>query len=171
MATYYPKYYYKDAVGMAESSVKPVYHRRLIDFAVQAVNTSDIVNMLAVPAFTWVENCNYQTITTVTSASATFVIGSATASITYVSSAAAVAAGLYGVPAAISASTAQKWYAVKDDIQINTVATANMTAGQIAVHAMMVYPIPYTYTDVDGNAHATTFTDRNNWTTTAPVIP
>ena len=171
MATYYPKYYYKDAVGMAGDQVRPNYHRRLIDFATQNVTTSDTVNMIAVPAFTWVENVNYQTITTVTSASSTFVIGSATAGITYVGSAAAVAAGLYGVPATISANTAQKWYAVKDDIQINTVATANLTVGQIAVHAMMVYPQPYTYTDVDGNAHATTFTDRNNWQTTAPAIP
>ena len=171
MATYYPKYYYKDAVGMAESTVKPVFHSRLIDFATQNVNTSDVVNMLAVPAFTLVENCNYQTITTVGDATGTFVIASNTAAITYVSSAVAVAAGLYGVPAAISASTAQKWYAVKDDIQIKTVAVANLTSGQIRVHAIMVYPQPYTYTDVDGNAHATTFTDRNNWTTTAPVIP
>jgi len=171
MATYYPKYYYYDAVGMADSKVRPLLHRRVIDFAVRNVNTSDVVNMLAVPAMTLVENVNYQTLATVTSASSTFVIGAGTASITYVSSAAAVAAGSYGVPAAISANTAQKWFAAKDDIQINTVATANLTIGQIAVHALMTYPQPYTYNDVDGNAHATTFTDRNNWTTTAPVIP
>lgn len=171
MATYYPRYYYKDSVGMAASEVKPRFHERLIDFAVQNVTTSDTVNMLAIPQYTQVLNCNYQTVTTVTSGSSTFVIGSATAAITYVSSAAAVAAGSFGVPAAISANTAQKWYSAKDDIQINTVATANLTVGQLRVFATMVYPQPIAYVDVDGNTKTYTFTDRNNWTTTAPVIP
>lgn len=171
MATYYPKYYYKDAVGMAESQVKPVLHSRLIDFAVQNVTTADTVNMLAIPAGTLVSMVNYETVTTVTSASSTFVIGSGTAAITYVASAVAVAAGSYGVPASISANTAQKWYSAKDDIQINTVAVANLTVGQIRVFATMTYPQPISYVDVDGNTKTYTFTDRNNWTTTAPTIP
>lgn len=171
MATYYPRYYFKDAVGMASSSVLPVYHQRVIDFATQNVTTSDTVNMLAVPAQCLVMNCNYQTVTTVAGATATFVIASNTAGITYVSSAAAVAAGLYGVPAAISASTAQKWYAAKDDIQLKTVATDNLTSGQIRVFAVMMYPQPVSYVDVDGNTKTYTFTDRNNWQTTAPAIP
>src|SRR5690348_1240891 len=126
MATYYPRYYYKDAVGMAASVVKPVYSERLIDFAVQNVTTSDSVNMLAVPDNTLVLNCNYQTITTIADATSSFAIKSNTAAITYVTAAVAVAAGLFGVPAAISASTAQKWHAAKDDIQINTVTVATL---------------------------------------------
>lgn len=171
MATYYPRYYFYDSVGMASSEVKPVYHSRLIDFAVQNVTTSDSVNMLAVPTFTQVLGCNYQTITTVTDATGSFAITANTANINYVTAAVAVAAGLYGVPAAISAANALKWFAVKDDIQIKTVTVATLATGQIRVFATMLYPQPYTYLDVDGNAHATTFTDRNNWTTTAPVIP
>lgn len=171
MATYYPKYYYQDSVGMAESTVKPMYHQRVIDFATQNFATSDIVNVIPIPAQSVVLNANYQTITTVTSASSTFVLASATAAISYVASAAAVAAGLYGVPAAISASTAQKWYAVKDHLQINTIATANLTVGQIRVFALLMYPQPLSYVDVDGNTQTYTFTDRNNWTTVAPVIP
>lgn len=171
MATYYPRYYYKDAVGMAYSEVKPVFHRRLIDFAVQNVTTADSVNMLAVPAFTQVVGCNYQTITTVTDATGSFAITANTANIVYVTAAVAVAAGLYGVPGAISASTAQKWFAVKDDIQIKTVTVATLATGQIQVFALMVYPQPYSYVDVDAATHTSTFTDRNNWTATAPVIP
>lgn len=171
MATYYPKYYYKDAVGMASSDVQPVYHERLIDFAVQNVTTSDSVNMLAVPAGTLVLDCNYQTLATVTSASSSFAVASNTASITYVTATTAVTAGLYGVPATIGANTAQKWYAVKDDIQINTVTVANLTVGQLRVFAVMLYPQPYAYVDVDGTTHTYTFTDRNNWVTTAPTIP
>lgn len=171
MATYYPKYYYYDAVGMAESSVKPAFHSRLIDFAVQTVTTSDTVNMLAIPAQTLLLNANYQTVTTVTSASSTFVIGTHVVSTTLVSSAAAVAAGLFGVPNTISAATTNAWYAAKDDIQINTVATANLTVGQIRVFATMIYPRPTSYVDVDGVTHTYTYTDRNNWVTTAPVIP
>lgn len=171
MAEYFPKYYYKDSVGMAASSVLPVLNTRMVDFAVQNVTTSDTMNMLAIPAQCHVMQVNYQTITTVTSASSTFVIDSKTAGIIYVSSAAAVAAGLYGVPATIGATTAQKWYAVKDDIRINTVAAANLTVGQIRVHALMLYPQPTTYVDVDGNTKTYTFVDRNAWVTTAPVIP
>lgn len=171
MATYYPKYYYQDSVGMATSTVLPVFHAKMIDFATQNVTTSDTVNMIPIPAQCLIQHVNYQTLATVTSASSTFVIGSGTAGITYVSSAAAVAANLYGVPAAISASTAQKWYAVKDNLQLNTVATANLTVGQIRVFAQMLYPQPTSYVDVDGNTKTYTFTDRNNWVTTAPVIP
>lgn len=168
MATYYPRYYYYDAVGMAESKVKPVYHERVIDFATQNVTTSDSVNMLAVPDNTMVMMCNYQTLATVTSASATFVIASETAGISYVASAVAVAAGLFGVPAAISANTAQKWYDAKDDIRIKTVATANLTVGQIKVFAMMLFPQPYRYLNPAGTAFVYTQVDKNGWTTTTP---
>ena len=171
MATYYPKYYYKDSVGMAASSVLPVFHSRLIDFATQNVTTSDTVNMLAIPAQTLVMHCNYQTVTTVTDATSQFVIASNTAAISYVTTAVAVAAGSYGAPATISASTAQKFYSAKDDIQLKTVTVANLTVGQIRVFAIMLYPQPTNYVDVDGNTKTYTFTDRNSWTTTAPVIP
>ena len=171
MAEYFPRYYYKDSVGMAASSVLPVYHSRVIDFATQNVTTSDTVNMLAIPDNTCVLHANYQTLTTVTDATSSFAIKSKTAAITYVTAAAAVAANLYGVPAAISASTAQKWYDAKDDLQINTVTVANLTVGQIRVFAMMLYPAPNSYVNVDTQTKTYTFTDRNNWTTTAPVIP
>jgi hypothetical protein len=167
MATYYPKYYYHDAVGMAASRVMPLFHERLIDFSVQNVTSSDTMYCLAIPAYAVVLLCNYQTITTVTGGSLT--LAANTASITYVSSASAVAAGSYGTPAAISASTAQKFFTANDDIVI-TVSSTTFSAGQIKVFALMMYPQPYTYKDVDGTVHTTTFTDRNNWVTTAPTI-
>ena len=168
MATFYPKYYYHDAVGMAQSDVKPIYHARMIDFAVQNVSSSDTAYMLAIPAYAAVLLCNYQTLATVTGGSLT--IAANTASITYVSSAAAVAAGSYGVPATISAGTAQKLFSANDDI-VMTVSSTTFSAGQIRVFAVMMYPQPYTYKDVDGTVHTYTFTDRNNWVTTAPTIP
>lgn len=173
MATYYPKYYFYNAVGMSNDipGPKPTYHERLIDFSVRNVNTGDVMNIFPVPPQTLVENFNYLTVTTVGSASSTFVLASGTAAITYVASAAAVAAGSYGVPAAISANTAQKWYNAQDDLQINTVATANLTSGQIRAIAVMTYPQPTQYVDVDGNTHVYTYVDRNNWQLTAPVIP
>ena len=171
MATYYPKYYFQDAVGMAESKVKPVYQERLIDFAVRSVATSDVVNMLAIPDNTLVMNVNYQTITTVTDATSSFAISSITAAINYVTAAVAVAAGLYGVPAAISADRAQKWYAAKDHIALTTVTVADLTVGQVRVFATMLYPQPYSYVDAAGTTKTYTFTDRNEWTTTAPTIP
>lgn len=173
MATYYPKYYFQDAVGMSESKVKPVYQSRLIDFAVQNVATSDIVQMIPVPDNTLVMNVGYQTITTVTDATGSFAIASSSggANITYVTAAVAVAAGLFGVPAAISAANAAKWYAAKDHIQINTVTVATLAAGQIRVFALMMYPQPYTYVDASGVTRTYTFTDRNNWSITAPTIP
>ena len=171
MSTFYPKYYYKDAVGMASSDVKPVYHSRMIDFAVQNVTTSDNTAMIAVPAFTMVMNCNYLTLTTVTSASATFEITALTSDKIFVASTTAVAAGSYGVPVAANSATFNTWFAAKDDIGIQDVAVANLTVGQIRVFALMVYPQPTSYVDVDGNTHTYTFTDRNNWTSTAPVIP
>lgn len=170
MATYYPKFYFYDAVGMAESKVKPEFHSRGIDFAIQNVNTSDVVNMLAIPAQTLVLFAGYQTMTTVASASATFVIASHVVATTFVASAAAVAAGSFGTSATISAATTNAFYAAKDDIQINTVAVANMTSGQIRVFAAMLYPQPTSYVDVDGTTHTYTYTDRNNWTTVKPVI-
>ncbi len=171
MATYYPRYYYKDSVGASASVVHPTYHERLIDFAVQNVAVADIVNCIAVPDNTLVMQCNYQTITTITDATGSFAIKSATAAITYVTAAVAVAAGLYGVPAAISASTAQKWHAAKDDIQINTVTVATLAAGQARVFAWLLMPQPYLYINSAGTSKSYTFTDRNNWTTVAPVIP
>ncbi len=171
MATYYPKYYFQDSVGMAESKVKPVYHERLIDFSVRNLATSDVCNMLAVPDNTLVTNCNYQTITTVTEATSSFAISSITAAINYVTAAVAVAAGLFGVPAAISASTAQKWHAAKDNIALTTITVAALTAGQVRVFATMLYPQPYSYVNAAGTTKTYTFTDRNEWTTTAPSIP
>lgn len=171
MATFYPKYYYHDAVGMGTSDVKPVYHSRIIDFAVKNVTTSDNVAMIAVPAYTMVLMSNYQTLTTVTSGSSTFEITAITSDKIFVASAAAVAAGSFGVPVAANAATFNTWLAANDDIGIQDVAAANLTVGQIRVFALMLYPQPYTYTDVDGQAHVTTFTDRNNWVSTAPVIP
>lgn len=171
MATYYPKYYYHDAVGMAVSEVKPAYHARLIDFAVQSITTADNAALIAVPAYTMVLMANYQTITTVTSASSTFEITAITSDKIFVASAAAVAAGSYGVPVTANAATFNTWLGANDDIGIQDVATANLTVGQIKVFALMLSPQPYTYKDVDGTVHTYTFTDRNNWTATAPVIP
>lgn len=173
MATYYPKYYFQDAVGMAESKVKPAWHDNIIDFAVQNVATSDIVNMIPIPDNTCVLLANYQTLTTVTDATGSFAIGSSSggANITYVTAAVAVAANLYGVPAAISADRAQKWYAAKDHLQINTVTVATLAAGQIRVFAVMMYPQPNSYVDASGVTRSYTFVDRNNWSTTAPTIP
>lgn len=173
MATYYPRYYYKDSVGMAESSVKPAFQQRVIDFATRNVATSDVVNMLAVPDNTLVMHCNYQTLATVADATGSFAIASVTAAITYVTAAVAVAAGLFGVPAAISASTAQKWYAAKDDIAMNSVTVAALTSGVIKVMAWMLMPQPYLYINAAGTTktYDQTSIDKNNWTTTAPVIP
>lgn len=173
MATYYPRYYYKDSVGLAESKVKPVYQQRYIDFAVRNVATSDVVNMIAVPDNTLVTHVNYQTLATVTDATSSWAVASVTATITYVTAAVSVAAGLFGVPAAISASTAQKWYAAKDDIAINSVTVANMTAGVVKVFAIMLMPQPYLYINAAGTTktYSQTDIDKNNWTTTAPVIP
>jgi len=168
MASYYPKYYYHDAVGIGTSDVKPVYHSRLIDFAVQNVTSSDTMYCLAIPAYTAVLLCNYQTITTVTGGNIT--IASKTDAVTYVAAASPVAAGSYGTPATISASTAQHWFTADDDIVL-TESSTTLSAGQIRVFAQMLYPQPYKYTDVDGQAHTYTFTDRNNWVTTAPTIP
>lgn len=170
MATYYPRYYFKDAVGTAASSVAPRYHERLIDFAVRNITTSDSANMIAIPDNTLVLGANYQTLATVTDATSSFAITSETANINYVTAAVAVAAGLFGVPAAISADRAQKWYAAKDDIRIKTVTVADLTAGKIKVFAVMVHPEPYVHIDADGNTRTRTFTDRNNWTTTEPTI-
>jgi hypothetical protein len=169
MATYYPKYYYQDAVGMAETSLRPRWLYNTIDFAVQNVNTGDTVNMIPIPAFSILHVANYRTVTTVTSGSATFVIGDGTK--TFVASAAAVSAGSWGATPAIANTNTNVFYAAKSNIQINTVATANLTAGQIQVWALMSYPTPLSYVDVDGVTHTYTYTDRNNWTTTAPVIP
>ena len=173
MTTYYPRYYYKDSVGMANSEVQPNYQERFIDFAVRNVATSDVVNCIAVPDNTLVMNVNYQTLSTVTDATGSFAIASVTAAITYVTAAVAVAAGLYGVPAAISASTAQKWYAAKDDIAINTVTVAALSAGVIKVFAWMLMPQPYLYINAAGTTKTYSLTniDRNNWSSTAPVIP
>ena len=168
MATYYPKYYYHNAVGMAASDVQPEYQSRVIDFAVQNVTSSDTMYCLAIPAFTSVLLCNYQTLTTVTGGNIT--IKANTASITYVSAASPVAAGSYGTPAAISASTAQNFFSANDDIVL-TEASTTLSAGQIRVFALMLFPQPYQYTDVDGTVHTYTFTDRNNWVTSAPTIP
>jgi hypothetical protein len=173
MATHYPKYYFQDAVGMSESKVKPVYQERVIDFAVQNVATSDVVNMIPIPDNTLVMNVNYQTLATVTDATGSFAIASSAggANITYVTAAVAVAAGLYGVPAAISAANAAKWYAAKDHIVINAVTVAALATGQIRVFALMMYPQPYSYVDASGVTRTYTFVDRNNWSTTAPTIP
>lgn len=173
MATYYPKYYYHDAVGMGESSVKPVFHQRVIDFATRNVATSDIVNMISIPAQSLLLMGNYQTITTVTSASSSFAIitDSGATNKTLVTAAVAVASGSYGVPAALSTSTTNLWCPASDNVQIGTVTVANLTVGQIRVHALLLYPQPISYVDVDGNTKTYTFTDRNNWVTTAPVIP
>lgn len=173
MATYYPKYYYHDSVGMGESMVKPVFHQRVIDFATQNLATSDVVNMIAIPAQTLLLTANYQTITTVTSASSSFAIitNSAATNKTLVTAAVAVAAGSYGVPAAISTSTTNLWCPANDDIQIGTITVAGLTVGQLRVFALLLYPQPLSYVDVDGNTKTYTFTDRNNWTTTAPTIP
>lgn len=173
MATYYPRYYYKDSVGMSVSAVRPSYHERVIDFAEQNITTSDAANMLAIPDNTLVLHCNYQTLATVTDATSSFAITSETANINYVTAAVAVAAGLFGVPAAISADRAQKWYAAKDDIRLKTVTVADMTAGVIKVFAIMLMPQPYLYVNAAGTTktYSQTDIDKNNWSTVAPTIP
>lgn len=170
MATFWPKYYYQDSVGMAESSIKPVIQRRLVDFAVQNVATTDTaMNLIPIPNGVILMNANYRTVTTVTSASATFVLGDGTN--IFVASAAAVAAGSWGAKAAPSNTNTNVYYNAKSNLQINTIAVANLTVGQLEAFAIMIYPQPVSYVDVDGNTHTYIYTDRNNWVTTAPVIP
>jgi len=174
MATYYPRYYYKDSVGNAVSAIRPHYHERVIDFAVRNVATSDVVNMIAVPDNSFVfGGVNYQTLATVTDATGSFAIASVTAGTTYVTAAVAVAAGLFGVPAAISAANSLKWHAAKDDIAINTVTVATLAAGVIKVFGVILMPQPYLYINAAGTTktYSQTDIDKNNWTTTAPVIP
>lgn len=171
MTQYYPKYYYQDSVGMASSDIRPVMQNRLIDFSVRNLNfgTGDIATMLAIPAFTTVLMVNYLTVVTVAGSTGTFSVGDGTN--TYIATAVAVAAGSYGAVPAPSNTNIHVWYAADSAILVTSVATANLTSGQINVFALMIYPQPYTYKDVDGNAHVTTFVDRNNWTSTLPVIP
>jgi len=172
MATFWPKYYYYIG-GVSNSVVRPSLQERIIDFAVQNVATTDTqVNMIPIPKNSIVMTAGYQTITTVTSASATFVIGDTTKGASYCSSAAAVAAGVSGARPTIAATSTNVLYDANDDICIKTIATANLTVGQIKVWALMLYPqmVP-SYVDADGNTKTYTYTDRNAWVTTAPVIP
>lgn len=170
MATYYPKYYFYIGGNSSLSNCRPVLESRIIDFATQNVATSDTVKMIPIAANSMVMTAGYQTITTVTSASSTFVINDGTN--TFCASAAAVAAGSYGARPAIAATNTNVLYSANADLQITTVATANLTVGQIKVFAVVIYPdmVP-SYVDPDGNTKTYTYTDRNSWQTTAPVIP
>jgi len=173
MATFWRKYYYYIGGNSVGNHIVPRMQERIIDFAVQNVATTDTqVNMIPVPNNTLVMTAGYQTITTVTSASATFVIGDTTKGASYCSSAAAVAAGAYGARPTIAATSTNVLYGADDDICIKTIATANLTVGQIRVFAVMMFPemIP-SYKDADGNTKTYVYTDRNAWVTTAPVIP
>lgn len=169
-SVFFPQYFFYDAVGMADSKVKPVYHQRVIDFAVQNLAVGDAAAMIAVPDNSLVLHCNYQTLVTITDATGSFAVASETKGITYVTAAVAVAAGLFGVPAAISASTAQAWYAAKDSIRIKTVTVATLAVGQARVFAVMLYPQPYSYVNVAGTTKTYTFVDHNDWSTTAPTF-
>lgn len=170
MATYYPKYYYYIGGNSALAMVRPVLESRLIDFAVQNVNTSDTVKMIPIAKNSMVMTAGYQTIATVADATGTFVINDGTNS--FCASAVAVAAGSYGARPAIAATNTNVLYSANADIQITTVATANLTAGQIKVFAVVIYPdmVP-SYVDADGNTKTYTYTDRSAWVTTLPVIP
>lgn len=170
MATYYPKYYFYIGGNSGLAQCRPVLESRIIDFAVQNVATSDTVKMIPIADNSMVMTAGYQTVTTVTSASSTFVINDGTN--TFCASAVAVAAGLYGARPAIAATNTNVLYSANADIQITTVATANLTVGQIKVFALVLYPdmVP-DYVDADGNTKTYTYTDRNKWQTTAPVIP
>lgn len=171
MATYYPKYFMQDAVGYASSDVKPSVQSNLIDFSVQNLNfaTSDVALMIPIPAYSQLLFCNYRTVTTVAGSTGTFSISDGTN--TLVATAVAVAAGSWGAVPAPSNTNIHIWYAADAGIQINSVATANLTSGQIQVFATLIYPQPNSYKDVDGTVHTYVYIDRNNWTTTKPVIP
>lgn len=170
MATYYPKYYYYIGGNSALAMCRPVLESRLIDFAVQNVATSDVVKCIPIPANSMVMTAGYQTITTVTSASSSFAITDGTN--TMCTAAVAVAAGAYGARPSIAATNTNVLYSANADITLTTVTVAALTVGQIKVFAVVLYPdmIP-SYVDADGNTKTYTYTDRNSWVTTLPVIP
>ena len=173
MATFYPKFYFYIGGSSNLENTAPRLVERLVDFATQNVATTDTaMNFIPLPKNSVVMTAGYQTITTVLSASSTFVLGTSSGTYTFCASAAAVAAGLYGARPAISATNTNVLIAANDDLQINTIATANLTSGQIRVFALMLYPqIVPSYVDADGNTKTYTYTDRNAWVTTAPTIP
>jgi hypothetical protein len=147
--TFYPKYYfYIGGVGSGSASAR--LQERMIDFAVQPIIQGNTAAMIPVPKNAMVLTAGYQTITTVTDATSSFAITDGTN--TWVTAAAVVAAGSYGVKPTISIANTNVVYAANADIQITTVTVADLTVGQVRVFALMLYPemVP-SYVDADGN--------------------
>jgi len=169
-STFYPKYYFYIGGTASMSNVRPVLNERIIDFAVQPIATGNSAAMIPIPDNSIVLTAGYQTITTVTSASSSFAIGSA--SLTFCTATTAVAAGSYGARPTIAATNTNVLFEADDDIFIKTVTVADLTVGQLKVFALQMYPemVP-SYVDADGNTKTYTYTDFNSWTSTKPTIP
>ncbi len=167
--TFYPKYYFYIG-GTASSSIRPTMQERMIDFAVQPIIVGNSAAMIPIEKNSMVLTAGYQTITTVTDATSSFAIGDSTN--TWITAAAVVAAGSFGVKPAIAIGNTNVLFAANDDIFIKTVTVADLTVGQVRVFALMLYPemVP-SYVDADGNTKTYTYTDFNSWTSTKPVIP
>lgn len=169
-STWYPKYYFYIGGSSSLTGVRPVFAERIIDFATQPIVVGDSAAMVSVAKNSVIHTAGYQTIATVTSASSSFAIGSA--SLTFCTATTAVAAGSYGARPTISATNTNVLMSADDDIFIKTVTVADLTVGQLKVFAQVTYPelVP-SYSDADGNTKTYTYTDRNSWTSTKPVIP
>jgi hypothetical protein len=167
--TFYPKYYFYIG-GVSTGSAGPRLQERVIDFAVQPIVQGNTAAMIPVPKNAMVMTAGYQTITTVTDATSSFAITDGTN--TWITAAAVVAAGSYGVKPTIAIGNTNVVFAANADIQITTVTVADLTVGQVRVFALMLYPemVP-SYVDADGNTKTYTYTDFNSWTSTKPVIP
>ncbi len=168
--TFYPKYYFYIGGTSSLTNVKPVLNERIIDFAVQPIVVGNSAAMIPIPDNSIVLTAGYQTITTITDATSSFAIGSA--SLTFCTATTAVAAGSYGARPTIAATNTNVLFEANDDIFIKTVTVADLTVGQLKVFAFQMYPelVP-SYVDADGTTKTYTYTDFSSWTSTKPVIP
>lgn len=174
--TYWPKYYYYIGGVSSLNNSRPVLEERVVDFAVVGnpvdYDGDTAINCIPVPANTLIMTAGYQTITTVAGATATFAIATASGTNVFCAQTSAVAAGSYGARPTISATNTNVLVSANADIQINNFGTADLTAGQIKVFALLLYfqMIP-SYVDADGNTKTYTYVDRAAWVTAAPAIP
>ena len=168
--TFYPKYYFYIGGSSSLTNVRPVLNERLIDFAVQPIIVGNSAAMIPVPDNSIVMTAGYQTITTVTDATSSFAIGSA--SLTFCTATTPVAAGAYVARPTIAATNTNVLFSANDDIFIKSVTVADLTVGQVKVFAWQMYPemVP-SYVDAAGTTQTYTYTDHNSWVTTLPTIP